>query len=67
MVEPHKRTGPDTTPAPPQQLPPPSSTSASITDLADWRRRPLVASWPGWWGGVELGTWTWAERSRRAS
>lgn len=65
----HKRTaGPDTTPTPPVELaPPPRSTIARITDLADWRPRRLLAPWPGWWGGVEVRSWTWAERSRRAS
>ena len=40
---------------------------ASITRLADWRHRRLLAPWPGWWGGAEVRCWTWAERSRRAS
>jgi hypothetical protein len=64
-----KRTaGPDTTPTPPSlQAPPPGSTTASIIDLADFRHRRLLVPWPGWWAGCEMATWTWAERSRRAS
>jgi hypothetical protein len=69
MTEPRKRTaGPDTTPTPPAlQAPPPGSTTASITDLCDFRHRRLLAPWPGWWGDAEVRSWTRAERSRRAS
>jgi hypothetical protein len=57
----------------PRQRPGPAQTftatygPASITDLADWRQRRLLPPWPGWWGDAEVRSWTWAERSRRAS
>lgn len=37
---------------------------AAVVDLDDHRQRRLLASWPGWWGGNEIRTWSWAERSR---
>ena len=40
---------------------------ASITRLDDCRPRRLLAPWPGWWGGAEVHSWTWAERSRRSA
>ena len=38
---------------------------ATVADLDDYRSRRLARPWPGWWGGHELSTWTWAERTRR--
>jgi len=35
-----------------------------VVDLDAWRLERLLAPWPGWWGGAELHSWTWAERSR---
>jgi hypothetical protein len=39
MAEPRKRTGPDTTPAPFQTVPAPTSTTESLSHRADARRR----------------------------
>jgi hypothetical protein len=47
------------------RVPDPADRGAAVVDLAERRIRRLTRPWPGWWGGHELRTWTWAERSRR--
>jgi hypothetical protein len=36
-----------------------------VVDLDGYRIRRLLRPWPGWWGGHELRSATWAERSHR--
>ena len=36
-----------------------------MVDLDGHRMRRLLRPWPGWWGGHELRSATWAERTRR--
>jgi len=38
-----------------------------VVDLDDRRARRLLRPWPGWWGGRELRSASWAERSRRGA
>ncbi len=38
-----------------------------VVDLEVERARRLLRPWPGWWGGLEVRSWTWAERSRRSA
>jgi hypothetical protein len=35
-----------------------------VVDLGSYWIRQLSQAWPGWWGGRELRSTTWAERSR---
>jgi hypothetical protein len=62
-----KRTGPTWRPAPPRTTTTGKQFDASVTRLDDWKVTRLDTPWPGWWGGAELHSWTWAERSRWAS
>jgi hypothetical protein len=66
MARPRKRTGPLAT-APPRTTTTGKQFGASVTRLDDWKTSRLTRPWPGWWGGAEVRSWTWAERSRRAS
>jgi hypothetical protein len=50
----------------PDRRPGDPSTDGRVVDLDERRARRLSRPWPGWWGGHELSTWTWAERSRTA-